>query len=218
MAKLLTRKKAAFVVCDHCDKRFDLWDELEKLFADSAVRDKVEGLQARDFIRLDSRRKGKLLALEVGARITSANQKCFEIPLTEDEGIDVEVEFTDDRGSGTGKRLYLQLKSGNSHLQQRKTDGAEIFAVKEPRWVDYWLKQPHPVMLVIGTFAEETERFAGKDKLEFADVRWMEISSYLKEKSQNGRKPVKQIEFVGERLDMTSIHKWRGIVMNQAAS
>ena len=64
-------------------------------------------------------------------------------------------------------------------------------------------------MLVVGTFAEDDERSVGKDKLEFADVRWMEISSVLRRESQNGTKPVKQIEFKGERLDMTSVMAWR---------
>ncbi|MBK5274469.1 MAG: TIR domain-containing protein [Desulfuromonadales bacterium] len=209
MQKLIAKKEQATVECDNCEKRFDLWDDLEKLFADKAVREQVEGLQAGDAIRLDSRRKGKLLALEVGARITSADQKCFEIPATEDEGIDMELEFTDDDGKGTGKRIYLQLKSGNSHLKTRKKDGVEIFKIEEQRWVEYWLKQPNPVMLVIGTFSEENIRFSGRDKLEFADVRWMEISSYLKRESRDGTKPVKQIEFRGERLDMESIYRWR---------
>lgn len=172
------------------------------------LREKMAALQENDASRLDTRRKGKLLALEVGARIASADQKCFEIPATEDEGIDMELEFTDDDGKGTGRRLYLQLKSGNSHLKKRK-DGTEVFAIKDPRWVEYWLKQPHPVMLVIGTFATDDERSIGRDKLEFAEVRWMEISSVLQRESQNGTKPVKQIEFKGERLDMTSIRRWR---------
>ncbi len=42
----------------------------------------------------------------------------------------------------------------------------EIFAIKKQRWVEYWLRQPHPVMLVIGTFSEDDERAIGKDKLE----------------------------------------------------
>ncbi len=50
------------------------------------------------------------------------------------------------------------------------------------------VNQPYPVMLVIGTFSEEDERTIGKEKLEFADVRWMEISSVLKRESQNGTK------------------------------
>ena len=118
----------------------------------------------------------------------------------------MELEFTDDDGKGTGKRHYLQLKSGNSHLKKLK-NGKEIFVIKEQRWVKYWLQQPHPVMLVIGTFAEDDERSVSKDKLEFAEVRWMEISSVLQRESQNGTKPVKQIEFKGERLDMTSVRR-----------
>jgi len=35
------------------------------------------------------------------------------------------LEFTDDAGQGTGRRLYLRLKSGNSFLTKRK-DGVEI--------------------------------------------------------------------------------------------
>src|SRR6185369_3332711 len=75
LQKLLAKKKDATVVCDNCDKSFGLWDDLEKLFASEAVRKEVEGLQAVDAIRLDSRRKGKLLALEVASRIASADQK-----------------------------------------------------------------------------------------------------------------------------------------------
>jgi len=214
MEKLLAKKKEASVECDICEERFDLWDDLEKLFASDDVRKLVEDLQVVDAIRLDSRRKGKLLALEVSSRITSADQKCFEIPCTEDEGIDMELEFTDNDGKGSGKRLYLQLKSGNSHLKKRK-DGVEIFAIKEQRWVDYWLKQSDPVMLVIGTFPQDDERLMGREKLEFSEVRWMEISSYLVRESENGTKPVTQIEFKGERLDMTSIRRSRDRALSQ---
>ena len=40
-------------------------------------------------------------------------------------------------------------------------------------------------------------------------MRWMEITSELKRLSEDGTKPVKQIEFKGERLDMTSVMRWR---------
>jgi hypothetical protein len=214
MKKLLERKKEATVECDNCELRFDLWDDLEKLFASDDLRRQVEEIQGKDAIRLDTRRRGKLLALEVGARITSADQKCFDIPATEDEGIDIEIEFTDDEGRGTGKRVYLQLKSGNSHLDKRE-DGREVFRIKKQRWVDYWMKQPHPVLLVIGTFAEEDERGGRRSKMEFEEVRWMEISDFLRRESQNGTKPVKQIEFKGERLDLTSVRRLRDKVLGR---
>jgi hypothetical protein len=213
MQKLLARKELATVECDRCEKRFELWDDLEKKFASVTLREQVEGLRSKDAFRLDARRKGKLLALEVSARITSADQKCSEIPATEDEGLDMEVEFTDDAGRGTGRRVFLQLKSGNYYLRRRRRDGAEIFRIEQQRWVEYWLKQQCPVMLVIGTFKESDALELGKNKLEFDDVRWMEITSVLSHESQGGVKRVGQIEFRGERLDYSSIQRWRRKVL-----
>jgi len=83
--------------------------------------------------------------------------------------------------------------------------------------VKYWRQQAYPVMLVIGTFADEEERSRGKNKLEFADVRWMEISSVLKRLSADGTKPVKQIEFKGERLDMSSVRRWRDRILAEGS-
>jgi hypothetical protein len=209
MENLLEEGVHATADCDRakCRHKFPLWDALERRFASADLRRKVECLKDGDRIRLDTRRKGKLLALEVGARIASADQKSFEIPGTEDEGIDIELEFTTD-GRGSGRRLYLQLKAGNSHLT-RRADGVEIFRIKKQKWVKQWIQQPYPVMLVIGTFSDEDERIVGREKLEFADVRWMEISSILQSESQNATKPVKQIEFRGERLDLSSVRRWR---------
>ena len=73
--KLLREKHSADTECDGCGGRFPLWDALEKKFASDAVRRQVEELQADDLAKLRTRRKGKLLVLDVGARITSANQK-----------------------------------------------------------------------------------------------------------------------------------------------
>ena len=199
----------ARIMCVRCENRVSLWDSLEKRFASETVQKQVALLHAQENQELDSRRKGKLLALEVMARITSADQKCFEIPGVEDEGLDIEVEFTDDNRSGTGKRIFLQLKAGNSYLRRRKSDGAEIFRIKKQGWVKYWMKQPCPVLLVIGTFPEKSDERRGTDKERFAEIRWMEISDLLRRESKDGTKPVKQIVFKGERLDALSVRRWR---------
>ena len=78
--KLLREKHDADTECDGCGGRFPLWDALEKKFASDAVRRQVEELQADDLAKLSTRRRGKLLVLDVGARITSANQKWMEVP------------------------------------------------------------------------------------------------------------------------------------------
>jgi small GTP-binding protein len=208
MRRLEERGEKASILCQRCEKRVPLWDSLEQRFASEAVKKRVALLQSQERVELDSRRKGKLLALEVAARITSADQKCFEIPGVEDEGLDMEVEFTDTDGRGSGKRLYLQLKAGNSYLERRK-DGAEIFRIKKQGWVKYWLKQDRPVVLVIGTFPEDSDELRGGGKERFADIRWMEVSELLRSESKDGKQPVKQIVFEGQRLDAMAVRGWR---------
>ena len=64
------------------------------------------------------------------------------------------------------------------------------------------------MMLVIGMFAEDADQpRRGKDRMELSDVRWMEISSVLEREKAKGA--VKQIDFVGSRLDMSSVLEWR---------
>ncbi|MBX3450997.1 MAG: hypothetical protein KF777_15635 [Planctomycetaceae bacterium] len=41
------------------------------------------------------------------------------------------------------------------------------------------------------------------------EVRWMEVRDYLKRVSENGKKPVKQIVFEGERFDVMSVGRRR---------
>jgi len=209
MRRLEERGADASILCVRCEKRVPLWDSLEQRFASESVKKQVELLKSQERIELDSRRQGKLLALEVAARITSADQKCFEIPGVEDEGLDMEVEFTDADGRGTGTRIYLQLKSGNSFLRRRKSDGAEIFHIKKQAWVKYWLKQDRPVLLVIGTFPDDADELRGAAKVRFANIRWMEIGDLLRRESKGGAEPVKHIVFQGERLDTMSVRGWR---------
>ena len=80
----------------------------------------------------------------MGARLTSANQKWQEISPEEDDGLDLQLEFTDDEANGTGRYLYLQFKAGSSHLR-RRNDGGEIFSIKNPRWIHAWTQQPYPM-------------------------------------------------------------------------
>jgi hypothetical protein len=111
-----------------------------------------------------------------------------------DHGIDGEIEFKDNQGRASGKRLYVQLKSGDSYLKKRQRDGAEVFQIKNARWAGYWQQHAYTVMLVIRTSDGE--------------IRWMDVSAYLKRESAGG-KTVKQIVFEGERLDVMSVRRWR---------
>jgi hypothetical protein len=65
-----------------------------------------------------------------------------------DQGIDMEIELTDDRQEAAGRKLYLQRKSGDPYLRERKRDGAEIFTIKDERHACYWMDQAFSVLLV----------------------------------------------------------------------
>ena len=50
------------------------------------------------------------------------------------------------------------------------------------------------------------------------EVRWMEVRDWLKRASEGGKKPVKQIEFEGERFDVMSVRRWRDRVLGRGLS
>jgi small GTP-binding protein len=208
---LLEKGEDAEIVCQKCGRRIALWDTMEKRFASEGMKKKVAELVRMATEITDTRRQGQLLVHEVSARIMSANQNCHEIPGDQDNGIDMQVDLTDDEGKPSGRHMYLQLKAGNSYLRKRKRDGAEIFTIKKQGWVRQWIRQDGPMMLVIGTFPEASERSAQREKKDFADVRWMEVGELLNSLSANGTKRVRQFEFRGERLNATSVRRWRDV-------
>ncbi|MEM7012114.1 MAG: DUF4365 domain-containing protein, partial [Verrucomicrobiota bacterium] len=206
--------KECTIPCIRCRAEIPRWDGIEELFASEEIRERVAALEEAGKLEFDTRRKGQLLVHEVAARFTHANQKPTETPGHHDEGIDMNVEWTDDDGKGTGRFIFLQLKAGNSYLRTRKKDGAEMFDLKK-KWVDYWLKQPGPVFLVIGTFPEEDEFRRGdvRDERRFEAVRWMEVKERLLQLTDGGKKTVKTLKFEGEELNMASIFARRKVEM-----
>jgi small GTP-binding protein len=182
------------ILCVNCEKRVPLWDELEELFASSEMKLKVRVLRLQSALVLDNESKERALVGEVISTVALAGQLSREFNVS-DHGIDMEVEFKSDAGEASGRKLYLQLKSGDSYLRERKSDGAEIFNIKDQRHARYWIDQAFPVLLVI-------RNSDGK-------VRWMEVRDWLKHESDNGRKSVRQIVFEGERLDVMSVRRWR---------
>jgi len=187
------------MICVGCEERFPLWDEMEQYFASPEAQERVRELQEQSQIILDNESKERALVGEVISTVALAGQISREFTVS-DHGIDMEIEFKNDAGEATGRKLYLQLKSGDSYLRERKRDGTEVFQIAKPRHADYWREQAFPVLLVIRTSDGE--------------VRWMEIRDYLKRKSDDGKKAVKQIVFEGERFDVMSVRRWRDKVLD----
>jgi small GTP-binding protein len=185
---------APTIICSECEKRVPLWDELEQCFASPEIQQRVRDMQEESTIVLDNESKERALVGEVISTVSLAGQIIRELTMS-DHGIDMEIEFKSDAGEATGRKLYLQLKSGDSYLKPRKRDSAEVFTIKEERHVRYWMAQAFPVLLVVRNSEGE--------------VRWMEVRDYLKRESDDGKKAVKQIVFSGERFDVMSVRRWR---------
>jgi hypothetical protein len=100
-----------------------------------------------------------------------------------DYGIDGEIEFKTGNNEATGKRIYLQLKSGDSYLRTRKSDNTEIFDIPDERHIDYWQAHAYDVYLVI--------------RASNGHVRWMNITAYLKRQTTRS----KQVIFDGKEFN-----------------
>ncbi len=202
LKSLIGKAEAPTIICSRCEKRVPLWDDMEQSFASPEIQRRVRELQEQSAIVLDNESKERVLVGEVISAVALAGQICREKNIS-DHGIDMEIEFKDDNHEATGEMVLLQLKSGDSYLRKRKTDGAEIFIIKDERHARYWMAQKFPVLLVIRNSNGE--------------VRWMEVRDWLKRASDDGRKPVKQIVFEGQRLDVMSVRGWRDKALRQAS-
>lgn len=178
--------------CPMCDARVRLIDNLEEQYTSVEYQRKVRRLEERANEELDNESKERALVGDVISIVALAGQISREKSVS-DHGIDMEIEFKNEKRQATGQLLFLQLKSGDSYLRTQ-TNGKEIFSIKNERHADYWADQIAPVMLVVRNSNGE--------------IRWMEIRDYIRDKRANGRKATR-IEFNGERLDAASILKWR---------
>jgi hypothetical protein len=201
MRRLADKGKQSNILCVNCEKRVPLWDDLEERFAAPEVHQRVLELDEQSQLILDNADKERTLVGEVISTVSLAGQISRELTVS-DNGIDMEIEFKTDAGEATGRKLYLQLKSGDSYLKKRKRDGAEVFAIKDERHARYWMGQAFPVLLVVRNSEGE--------------VRWMEVRDWLRRASDGGSKLVKQIVFDGERFDVMSVRRWRDRVLGQS--
>jgi hypothetical protein len=151
-------------------------------------------LDERANINLDNQSLELILVGQATSISAEAGQIFRPTPWA-DWGIDGEIEFKNDKGHASGQRVYLQLKSGDSYLYQRKRDSSEVFTIKDPRHAKYWLSQAYPVMLVIRTSDSK--------------IRWMNVTAYLLE---HGEK-TKQIVFDGEPFSAPNVARMKDILL-----
>lgn len=188
--------KKDFITCQECDARVPFIDFIEQRLKSDPVARKILAMDETATRELDTQALEQILIGHMMAIAGEANQ-IFRPVTMFDHGIDGEVEFKDNDGKASGKRIYIQLKSGNSYLRTRKGDGSEVFDVKDDRHLNYWINQPVDVYLVI----RQTDELTGQQV-----IRWMNVTRYLKTRKD---KTSRQILFTGEKLDMEAVWKVR---------
>jgi WD40 repeat protein len=189
-----------FIYCQLCDEKVPLIDFIEQHLKTDPVARKILAMEETATRELDTQALEQILIGHMMAIAGEANQIFRPVSIADygaDYGIDGELEFRDNDGKPSGSKIYVQLKSGNSYLRTRKTDSKEVFDVKNERHLEYWLKQPVDVYLVIRQTDETSKE---------PTIRWMNISRYLK---QRENKDSRQIIFEGEKLDMKAVWEVR---------
>ncbi len=166
-------------------------DDVEECRGPELVAREVVAMDELATQELDAQALEQILIGHMQAICGEANQIFRELTKF-DYGIDGEVEFKDSGGKPSGKKIYVQLKSGASHLRKRKSDSKEVFDVKDSRHLEYCVSQPVDVYLVIRD-AEET-------------IRWMNLTRYLKGRRD---KTSRQIVFEGEKLNSEAVCRLR---------
>ena len=116
-----------------------------------------------------------------------------------DHGIDGEIEFKDNEGRLTGKKLFLQLKTGDTYGPQLRGNHTISFPIKNAAWLESCQRSAHPVMLVV--------RMPG------GKIWWMDLTEFLKLEGDGSTKAIQQIDFAGERLDVMSVRRWRDRIL-----
>lgn len=188
--------KKDFITCQECDEKVPFVDFIEQRLKSDPVARKILAMDETATRELDTQALEQILIGHMMAIAGEANQ-IFRPVTMFDHGIDGELEFKDNDGKASGKRIYIQLKSGNSYLRSRKGDGSEVFDVKDDRHLDYWISQPVDVYLVI----RQTDELSAQQV-----IRWMNVTRYLKARKD---KKSRQIIFTGEKLDMEAVWKVR---------
>jgi small GTP-binding protein len=180
-----------FIYCQDCDAKIPLLDRIEQRLASEPVARRVAQMDEKAGLALDSQALEQILIGHMMAICGEINQ-IFRPGTMFDYGIDGEIEFKDKKGKASGKKIYVQLKSGGSYLRHRQRDNNLIFDVKNPRYLEYWKNIPVDVYLVI--------------RDEQGVIRWMNITTSLRARKNWERL---QLIFDGEKLDSAALLRVR---------
>jgi len=182
--------------CQYCGKQITLQDLIEEKFASERIRREVRVLEERS--RTNIRTQSRELVLEAHAFAIAAEAgQLFRQTPDPARGFDAEIEFKDDRGEPSGKRVRLQLKYddyyehvlADAHLWAEAV--GEVFYLKNRGHAELWEAETSPLMLV--TRARDGQ------------ILWMDVAGKLR----RGRDGRPFVPFKGEPFTALSLVRMR---------
>ncbi len=111
-----------FITCQECDEKVPFRDFIEERLESDPVARKILAMDKKATRALDNQALEQILMGHMQA-ITGEAGQIFRELTKFDYGIDGEVEFKDNEGRPSGRKIHVRLKSGNFYLRRRKKDG-----------------------------------------------------------------------------------------------
>jgi WD40 repeat protein/GTPase SAR1 family protein len=199
--KSLARGGKGKVFCSDCGKPILLRDVIEEKFESASVKEQVREMQSEGQAVIDNESCALILVGHVFSIASEAGQSYRSYPAS-NHGIDGEIEFKDDQGRSSDRRVYLILNPDVVRYQEGVYhDPHNYIVVQNANLTSYWVEMTDPVMAVVG--------------VPHVGVYWMDLRAYLKRHNEKGNKPATKIIFDGERFDMMSVRRWRERVLSQ---
>ena len=186
------------ILCGVCEERVPLQDLIEEKFASDEFSKNVRRMERESQIRLDNESLELILIGHAFSTVGEAGH-IFRTTPNCDWGIDGEIEFKNDKGEASGRRLYVKFQLGKGYWTHERSEGVDILRIENAHHAAQWQASEHPVMLVIRDVYEK--------------IQWMNVTEYFK---RRGTKR-KQIDFKGEPFTAINVHKqWRKITSGGA--
>ena len=124
--------KKDFITCQVCDEKVPFVDFIEQWLKSDPVARKILAMDETATRELDTQALEQILIGHMMAIASEANQIFHPVTMF-DHGIDGEVEFKDNDRKASGKRIAIQLKSGDSYPQPAACDAVRRAQVERRR-------------------------------------------------------------------------------------
>jgi hypothetical protein len=161
------------VFCPARGKPIKLRDSVEEKFNSPEVKEEARKLADESQMAIDNESLRLILMGHASAIASEAGQVFRPFPNS-DHGMDGEIEFKDDQGRASGKRVCLQFKSAAAHAGKQPHDEDETLQVSLRGDIS-WEPLAHGTMWVVRTPG--------------GVIRWIDANDELWRRSRESARP-----------------------------